>query len=42
MSKMFKDFKIDLESTNLGGVSASNLPSHIWETLGECIDDLEK
>ncbi len=25
---------------NLGGWSLSNLPTHFWETLGECITDI--
>jgi hypothetical protein len=24
------------------GVSLSNLPTHFWETLGECITDIEQ
>ena len=40
-----KDFKSQLSSfdapENLGGWSLSNLPNHFWETLGECINDIE-
>lgn len=40
-----KDFKEDLGNydapENLGGWSLSNLPSHFWEHLGECIGDIE-
>jgi hypothetical protein len=40
-----KDFKQELENyeapENLGGWSLSNLPTHFWETLGECINDIE-
>ena len=41
-----KDFKKELENydvpENLGGWSLSNLPTHFWETLGECITDIEE
>jgi len=40
-----KDFKKELESyeapENLGGWSLSNLPTHFYEKLGECITDVE-
>jgi hypothetical protein len=40
-----KDFKKELENydapENFGGWSLSNLPTHFWETLGECINDIE-
>ena len=40
-----KDFKQALENytapENLGGWSLSNLPTHFWETIGECINDIE-
>jgi len=40
-----KEFKEVLENfeapENLGGWSLSNLPTHFWETLGECINDIE-
>lgn len=43
---MLKDFKKELEDfvapPSEHGWSLSNLPCHFWETLGECIDDLEK
>ena len=41
-----KDFKKELENydapENVGGWSLSNLPTHFWETLGECITDIEQ
>ena len=41
-----KDFKEELNNfdapENLGGWSLSNLPTHFWETLGECINDIEQ
>ncbi len=41
-----KDFKQELEEYIIildsgRGVSLSNLPSHFWETIGECINDIE-
>lgn len=40
-----KEFREALDNfeapENLGGWSLSNLPTHFWETLGECIDDIE-
>ena len=40
------EFKKELEEHTIildsgRGVSLSNLPSHFWETLGECISDIE-
>ena len=40
-----KDFKKALENHVIildsgRGVSLSNLPTHFWETLGECINDI--
>ncbi len=42
-----KDFKKGLEEHTIildsgRGVSLSNLPSHFWETIGECINDIEQ
>jgi hypothetical protein len=41
-----KDFKEELSNysapENLDGWSLSNLPSHFWETIGECINDIEQ
>ena len=42
-----KDFKKELENHVIildsgRGVSLSNLPTHFWETLGECITDIEQ
>ena len=41
-----KDFKEELSNydapENFGGWSLSNLPSHFWETIGECINDIEQ
>jgi formate hydrogenlyase subunit 6/NADH:ubiquinone oxidoreductase subunit I len=41
-----KEFKNDLDNfsapPNEHGWSLSNLPTHFWETLGECINDIEK
>ena len=41
-----KDFKEELENHVIildsgRGVSLSNLPTHFWETIGECINDIE-
>jgi len=40
-----KEFREALDNfeapENLGGWSLSNLPTHFWETLGECINDIE-
>ena len=41
-----KQFKKELEEHIMildsgRGVSISNLPTHFWETLGECINDIE-
>jgi hypothetical protein len=41
-----KQFKKELEEHTMildsgRGVSMSNLPTHFWETLGECINDIE-
>jgi len=41
-----KQFKKELEEHVMildsgRGVSISNLPTHFWETLGECINDIE-
>ena len=40
-----KEFREGLDNfeapENLGGWSLSNLPTHFWETLGECINDIE-
>ena len=36
-----KDFKKELSEHDFNGVILSNLPHHFWETLGECIDDIE-
>ena len=40
-----KEFRESLDNfeapENLGGWSLSNLPTHFWETLGECINDIE-
>ena len=41
-----KDFKKALENHVIildsgRGVSLSNLPTHFWETIGECINDIE-
>ena len=40
-----KEFREALDNfeapENLGGWSLSNLPTHFWETLGECINDVE-
>lgn len=40
-----KDFKEELSNftapENPGGWSLSNLPTHFWETIGECINDIE-
>ena len=41
-----KDFKKELEDHVIildsgRGVSLSNLPTHFWERLGECITDIE-
>ncbi len=40
------EFKKELEEHTIildsgRGVSLSNLPSHFWQTLGECINDIE-
>jgi hypothetical protein len=41
-----KEFREALDNfeapENLGGWSLSNLPTHFWETLGECINDIEQ
>jgi hypothetical protein len=41
-----KDFKEELSNYNtpesLDGWSLSNLPSHFWQTIGECINDIEQ
>lgn len=41
-----KSFKENLNNhvapANTDGWSLSNLPAHFWETLGECINDLEQ
>ena len=41
-----KEFREELDKfeapENLGGWSLSNLPTHFWETLGECINDIEQ
>ena len=37
--KELEDHTIILDSGR--GVSLSNLPSHFWQTLGECISDIE-
>jgi hypothetical protein len=37
-----KDFKEELNDTTLGGVNCSNLPQHLWEMIGESIQDIEK
>lgn len=41
-----KDFKKELEEHTIildsgRSVSLSNLPTHFWEIIGECIDDIE-
>jgi hypothetical protein len=40
-----KDFMEDLSNYDApessDGWSLSNLPSHFWQTLGECISDIE-
>jgi len=41
-----KQFKKELEEHVMildsgRGVSISNLPTHFWETLGECINDID-
>lgn len=40
-----KDFKEELSNftapPNPKGWSLSNLPTHFWETIGECINDIE-
>ena len=41
-----KEFKKELEEHTIildsgRGVSLSNLPTHFWETLCECISDIE-
>ena len=38
---MLKDLKKYLETNSLGDNHLSNLPCHFWETLGECISDIE-
>jgi GH18 family chitinase len=41
-----KDFREELTNfsapENVGGWSLSNLPTHFWETIGECINDIEE
>lgn len=41
-----KDFRAALMNfsapKNVGGWSLSNLPTHFWETIGECINDIEE
>ena len=41
-----KEFKDELNKfvtpPNIEGWCLSNLPTHFWETLGECINDIEK
>ena len=40
-----KEFKNELENfvvpPNTEGWSLSNLPTHFWETIGECINDVQ-
>lgn len=40
-----KEFKNELENfvapPNTEGWSLSNLPTHFWETIGECINDIQ-
>ena len=38
---MLKDLKNYLETNSLGDNHLSNLPCHIWETLGECINNID-
>jgi hypothetical protein len=41
-----KDFRSALikfsAPENVGGWSLANLPTHFWETIGECINDIEE
>lgn len=37
-----KEFKDELSDYEVDGWSLSNLPTHFWETLGECIEDIER
>ena len=40
--KEFRDALNNFEAPeNLGGWSLSNLPTHFWEKIGECINDIE-
>jgi len=44
--QVLREFREELDSfvapANEGGWSLSNLPTHFWETLGGCINDLEE
>jgi len=41
--KDFRDALINFSaSENVDGWSLSNLPTHFWETIGECINDIEE
>jgi hypothetical protein len=41
--KDFRDTLINFSAPeNVDGWSLSNLPTHFWETIGECINDIEK
>lgn len=39
---MLKDIKDYLQSNCLGEIHLSNLPQHFWESLGECIKDIDE
>lgn len=39
--EMLKEVKYFLQNNSLGDIHLTNLPQHFWETLGECINDLE-
>ena len=41
--KDFREALINFSAPeNVDGWSLSNLPTHFWETIGECIDDIEQ
>jgi len=37
-----KDLRKELDESAFFEISLTNLPTHFWETLGECINDIEK